>query len=34
MYAQLRGRDEAIRVYGLTAVTAMDAFLEAARAGL
>ncbi|MFJ3658315.1 hypothetical protein ACIPPR_34045 [Streptomyces nigra] len=34
LYAQLRGRDEAIRVYGLTAVTAMDAFLEAARAGL
>ncbi|MDI9834992.1 hypothetical protein [Streptomyces sp. KAU_LT] len=34
LYAQRRGRDEAIRVYGLTAVTAMDASLEAARAGL
>lgn len=34
LYAQLRGRDEAIRVYGLTAVDAMDAAREAARAGL
>ncbi len=34
LYAQLRGRDEAIRVYGLTAVGAMDAAHEAAQAGL
>ncbi|MFF8177759.1 hypothetical protein [Streptomyces chartreusis] len=33
LYTQLRGRDEAIRVYGLTAVDAMDAAIEAARAG-
>lgn len=34
LYAQLRGRDEAIRVYGLTAVDALDAAREAVKAGL
>ncbi|MFJ6650582.1 hypothetical protein ACIQPS_33680 [Streptomyces sp. NPDC091290] len=34
LYAQLRGRNEAIRVYGLTAVAAMEASIEASRAGL
>ncbi|MFE7444590.1 hypothetical protein ACFU7X_29560 [Streptomyces chartreusis] len=31
LYAQLRGRDEAIRVYGLTAVDALDAAREAVK---
>ncbi|WP_331753549.1 hypothetical protein OIA45_40650 (plasmid) [Streptomyces chartreusis] len=34
LHAQLRGRDEAIRVYGLTAVDALDAAREAVKAGL
>lgn len=34
LYMQLRGRDDAIRVYGLAAVAAMDAADEMAAAGL